>query len=207
MTRPRAKANWCFLAAVILLTCVIFSPIAYSQPDHGQLTKRAHTLAQDTVRPEIANWGIDGVVSSVASFVVWANVTDSGSGVLNVTAVIRRNTNGTLTTRHLMLFNGTFYVATVAPLDANNTYTIWVESYDVALNLAQSFSRTFDVYVAVTSHVDPYITFPFVIGGSLAAFFVAVFLSYLYDKRNPRMPPTDVETQSVNLDQENTQTS
>ena len=207
MTRLRAKANWCFFAAFILLTCVPFSPTAYLQPGHAQVTKRADTLAQDTVRPEIANWSIDGAVSSIASFVVWANVSDSDSGILNVSAVIRRTTNVSLTTWHLMSFNGTFYTATIAPLKANNTYSIWVESYDVALNLAQSYTRTFEVYVSATSRVDPNVTFPIVVGGSVVAFFVALVLSYIYDKRNPRMAPTDVEVQPPDLGQENTQTS
>ncbi len=171
------------------------------------MLKHADTLAQDTVRPEIANWNIDGSVSSDAPFVVWANVSDSGSGVLNVSAVIRRTTNGTSTTRHLMSFNGSFYVATVAPLEANNTYMIWVESYDVALNLAQSYTRTFDTYVSAISRVNPNISLPFVVGGSLVAFLVAVVLSYSYYKRNPRMPPTEVDVQQLDPNQEDTQSS
>jgi hypothetical protein len=209
MIRLRARANWysLALATILLLSCVVFSSPADLQASHESVSKCLDNLAQDAVRPEISNWSIDGSVSSIASFVVWANVSDLNSGVLNVSVVIRRTTNGTLTTKQLMSFNGTVYTATAGPLDANNTYTIWIEAYDVALNLAQSYSRTFKLYVGSTSSVDPYITFPFVVGGGLVTFFAAVVLACIYDKRNPRVPYTDMHEQPPDPNQEDTESS
>ncbi len=146
-----------------------------------------HTLAQDTLRPNIYEWGIDGVVSSETSFTVWANVSDNDSGLLNVSILIK--TDNYDPTKNLIAFNGTFHVITVGALAANHTYSIWIVVYDVALNRAQSYVRNFDLTIDPYPTVDPNLSFPFVVPSSLALFAAVVIIGHVINKRKP-LPET-----------------
>ncbi|MHA1481330.1 MAG: hypothetical protein ACTSQZ_07915 [Candidatus Thorarchaeota archaeon] len=146
-----------------------------------------HTMAQDTLRPDIYEWGIDGIVGGENSFTVWANISDNDSGVLNVSMLIKMDYNAP--TETLMLSNGTFFVVEVFPLILNHTYRIWIESYDIALNRAQGYARNFDLTIDPNPPIDPNLSFPFVVPSSLALFATVVLIGYVINRRKP-LPET-----------------
>ncbi len=178
------KLTLLFLFAIFLLVPILTFG---SAGDHLQATSDPrYALSQDTVRPEIYGWGIDGSVNTVDSFTVWANVTDRDSGILNVSTVVRIDSNVLLTTKTLMSFNGTFYTQSFSALEVNHTYSIWIEAYDTEINRAQSYNRLFDLHVYPNTGIDPSVTLPYVVSGSLVTLLVAVLLAREYHKRNPR---------------------
>lgn len=176
------------LPLLLLLFMIVLFPIMHTQllmSSHDHM-RNSFILSQDTIRPEIHSWGIDGVVSTDSSFIVWANTTDAVSGILNVSTVIRLDGNSSLTTWTLMPFNGTCYAQTFSPLAVNHTYSIWIEVYDNAYNRAQSYSRSFDLNVYPPTGIDPNVTLPYVLVGSLFTFIAAVLAAKEYQRRNPR---------------------
>jgi hypothetical protein len=154
--------------------------------------------AQDTIRPEIYSWGIDGNIGESPTFTVWANVTDNASGIQNVTANIRQD--GGEREVSLMTFNSTFYAVTLPHVELNHTYLVWVESYDNEGNLAVSFSRNFDLMIYTDITIDSSVTFPYVISASLITLVMAIGLSYEYNKRNPREETPDSQEEIVESD-------
>jgi hypothetical protein len=151
--------------------------------------------AQDTVRPEIYGWGIDGDIGEGPTFTVWANVSDSDSGIQNVTVHIRQDGGDSVV--NLMTFNSTFHTVTLPNVELNHTYLVWVESYDNAGNLAQSFSRNYDLMINTDITLDPSVTLPYVVSVSIIALVMAIGLSYEYNKRNPRPDSTFREEDPV----------
>jgi len=164
-------------------------------------------LTQDTSRPDIYRWGIDGEVNLVDTFVVWANVSDTDSGILNVSTVIRLDANSSLTYRTLMSFNGSYYTQSFSPLEVNHTYSIWIDVYDNAFNRAQSYNRLFDLHVFPNTRVDPSVTLPYVLTGSLATFLVAFLLAREYQKRNPRVEVPSMGSSESELASDSGETS
>ncbi|MFW9921456.1 MAG: hypothetical protein ACFFED_17790 [Candidatus Thorarchaeota archaeon] len=191
------KATIKSIPLLFLLSLFLAAPLSTNPLVQAHESNLIHSLSQDITRPEIYGWGIDGSVNTVDSFTVWANVTDTNSGILNVTAVIRVDANVSSTTRTLMPFNGTFFSKTFSALEINHTYSIWVEAYDMELNLAQSYNRQFDLHVYPSTGIDPNVTLPFVLTGSLVTFLVAVLLAREYQKRNPRLETPPVEAENI----------
>jgi len=141
-------------------------------------------LLQDTTRPEIYEWGLDGSVNSESTFGVWANISDRESEVYNATAFLQQDSGTPISS--LMSFNGTFYATTFPAVETNHTYTVWIHSYDTAGNLAISYNLQFDLRIRTNIVVDPDATLPYVVSSSLLVFAIAIGLSYGYDKRHPR---------------------
>jgi hypothetical protein len=137
------------------------------------------TLAQeDTLRPEVSEWGLTGYHDQGGPFTAWANVSDNDSGVKNVTLVI-----DPFQDYHPMTFNGSFYEVFVEPLQLNYTYSVWIVAFDNASNRAITFARTIDLTIGNFTPIDQNVTMPVVVGSSLALMAVAISLAYVYDKR------------------------
>ncbi len=134
----------------------------------------------DSLRPEILEWGVVQPHSWDDPFVVWANVSESGSGIENVTVVIE----GPLgERRHLLPYNGTHYTAWLAPLGLNATFQVHVEAYDWAMNVATSYTLTVDLSPRPPPPLDPWVTMPLVVGSSLVLMVVVVVVAYAYRRR------------------------
>ena len=101
-------------------------------------------VGQDILRPEIRAWGVEGD-PRVEDFTAWADVTDTKSGVRNVTLIVQ-SASGNVTDFPL-LFNGSLYVSMVPRLGANDTYTMFVRAFDNANNSATSYRITLDTHV------------------------------------------------------------
>ncbi len=191
--RPRLALSSLFLVSVIIFGTLIFSGQLATLQTEPRNSVTDRIVAQDTLRPEIYGWGIDGIVSDGEAFTVWGNVTDTESGVHNVTAKIRQDGGDPVVT--LMVFNSSFYTATFPGVELNHTYLIWVEAYDTEDNLALSYSRSFDLRIDLNPQVDPTLTLPYVVSFSLLALAIAIGLSFVYNKRNPRLE-TGVEEET-----------
>ena len=188
---------------LILLSCAFFlgmnqNAFAINTQTHA-LGSHFHSsaLLQDTTRPEIYEWGLDGSVNSESAFGVWANISDRESEVYNATAFLQQDSGTPIFS--LMPFNGTFYATTFPAVEYNHTYSVWIQSYDTAGNLAISYSRQFDLRIDSNNVVDQGATLPYVVSASLLVFAIAIGLSYAYDKRHPRDElANDVEEQMSN---------
>ncbi|MFW9850053.1 MAG: hypothetical protein ACFFF4_13025 [Candidatus Thorarchaeota archaeon] len=165
----------------IMMVCTLIVPVS----------------AQDTIRPEIYGWGILGHIGESPTFTVWANVTDNDSGVENVTVNIRQDGGSPVVT--LMSFNTTFYTLTLPHVELNHTYTVWIESYDVAGNVATSYSRNFDLRIDTVTNLDPIVTLPYVVSVSILTLVVVLWLSNEYNKRNPRPETSDEQEEMEEL--------
>ncbi|MDF1538500.1 MAG: hypothetical protein P1Q69_06320 [Candidatus Thorarchaeota archaeon] len=177
------------LLMILLFSAFIFGHHQY--PDSIDLQRSApefrfHSSAilQDTTRPEIYDWGLDNSVNPISAFTVWANVTDYGSGIHNVTALLRQDSNTPVTS--LMTFNGTLYTTTFPAVESNHTYSVWVQSYDEAGNIASSYNRQFDLRINLHPPIPVEATAPYVVSSSLLVLVLAIGLSYEYNKRHPR---------------------
>ncbi|MGQ4872394.1 MAG: hypothetical protein ACP6IT_11265, partial [Candidatus Thorarchaeota archaeon] len=129
-------------------------------------------------------WGIEGDPAALEPFGVWAEVHDSGSGVKNVSLVIRTEAGNT--TRHALSFNDSLYVAQIQPLRANHTYVLFIEAFDNSDNVATSYARTIDTYVSQPSAPDPTVTLPYVVGSTLAVAGVTCAAAVIYDRCRSR---------------------
>ncbi|RDE15007.1 MAG: hypothetical protein C4K49_06770 [Candidatus Thorarchaeota archaeon] len=138
----------------------------------------------DTLRPEILAWGLEGPVNQGLPFVAWANVTDTESGVRNVSLIVDP-TPGT-ETLHELLSNGTHYVGTLPGLAIGKLYSFSILAYDMANNSATSYARTIDMRPVTTTIVDPSVTAPIVVGSSLALMGLVIVVSIAYDRRSSR---------------------
>src|SRR5512137_1625549 len=98
--------------------------------------------AQDTLRPEISNWGIDGNAKGGESFIAWANVSDASSGVRNVSLIVQPTVGPRL--EYPLESNGTLFTDTIPPLEFNRTHTLFIKAFDMANNSATSYPRVID---------------------------------------------------------------
>ena len=147
------------------------------------VTSSMSLLQDDSMAPTIHNWSYSEIVAD-EYFLIWANVTDDESGVKNVTAtadVISGEANGSV---FLLEFNGSLYVTDEAILAFNNTYRLWVASYDNAMNYRISFGRTIDLHPIDPEDVtkDPYLTMPYVVGSTIALLAAIILITVYYTK-------------------------
>jgi hypothetical protein len=104
------------------------------------------TLAQeDTLRPEVSEWGLTGYHDQGGPFTAWANVSDNDSGVKNVTLVIDpfqdyHPMNRAITfARTIDLTIGNF-----TPIDQNVTMPVVVGSSLALMAIAISLAYVYD---------------------------------------------------------------
>ncbi len=140
--------------------------------------------ANDTLRPEISAWGLEGPVEQGVSFSAWANVSDTESGVRNVSLSVHGD-NGQRSS-YPLAFNGSLYMADVPGLAVNATYTLYIIAFDMANNTATSYSRTADLTQRTTTTKDPSVTTPIVVGSSLVLMAVVTVVAMIYDRRRTR---------------------
>jgi len=137
----------------------------------------------DTLRPEISSWGIEGPVTQGLEFSAWANVSDTESGVRNVSLSVHGNTG--YQSLYALSFNGSLYWADIPGLAVNASYTLYVIAFDWANNSATSYPRNLDLRPA-TSTIDPSVSAPIVVSSSLALMGVITVLAIFYDRRRNR---------------------
>lgn len=173
-----------FISFMIVALIVLHSMPTTHPGDQFSVSGTPILSQDDTIRPEIYEWGLDGTVNNETSFVVWANVSDVGSGIKNVTANLRQDTLDV--SEYIMSFNSTFYRVVFPPVESNHTYTIRVRAFDNANNSALSFPRSFDLRIIPGTITDPYVTLPIVVSSSLVLLVLVAVVAREYDKRHPR---------------------
>ncbi|MHA1772450.1 MAG: hypothetical protein ACTSXS_12775 [Candidatus Thorarchaeota archaeon] len=170
-----------FLAMItIMVIALVGTPGVRCSPHLGSEI----TISQDTLRPEISAWGIVGDPSSGGSFSVWANVSDSGSGVRNVSLVAQQDTGNTTVTE--LLRDGPLYTRDIPGLPVNHTYTLYVLAFDLANNSATSYSITVDTHPLPPVTFDPNSAMPVVVGSSLLLGGFTILLAIVYHRRTLR---------------------
>ena len=143
-------------------------------------TRRIISSLTDSLRPEIIGWNFTRPANSFASFPVWANVSETGSGIENVSFVVTRNN---YMSKHLLHFNGSLFTAQIPALRLNATFNVYIEAYDWATNRAESYSVVLDLRPRGPSPLDPWATAPIVILGSGAVLIVVLTIAIIFDKR------------------------
>lgn len=157
-----------------------YDPIRYT-PISSSSSVNSSILQNDTVAPSIHNWSHSEITAD-EYFIIWANVTDDESGIHNVTAfaeVVQGDANDL---SFALESNGSLYVTNEAILSFNNSYRIWIEAYDTAMNHRSSYSRLVDLIPPETTK-DPYLTMPFVIGTTIILLAVIILLAIYSSKR------------------------
>ncbi|MHA1929052.1 MAG: hypothetical protein ACTSV2_10810 [Candidatus Thorarchaeota archaeon] len=150
-------------------------------------------LYDDDLRPEIQAWGIAGSLINDATYTVWANISDSNSGVLNVSVYVK--TDSVITAVELLTFTDSQYRIDMPQVSVNHTYTIWIETFDNALNFADSYEESFDFSFENLNVTDPSVSAPIVVSASLAMFACVVGVAFVKHRRDERLkadPPTEV---------------
>ncbi len=177
------RAGMPFLMITLLIVIGVL-PFTREMPLDVDTAYSLNKLSQDTIRPEISSWGIEGRPSAGESFLAWANVTDYQSGVRNVSLILNSD-NGTVRTvqNYPMFDNGTLYVRQIPGLPVNRTYLLRVLAFDLVNNSAISYSRTINRYPSPDPPIDPNITMPVVVTSSFVLFAIVLLLAYVYDRR------------------------
>ncbi|MCF2137641.1 MAG: hypothetical protein K9W43_10470 [Candidatus Thorarchaeota archaeon] len=170
-----------FLAMIgIMIIALVGTPGVRCSPTLGSKLM----ISQDTLRPEISAWGIVGDPSSDNSFSVWANVSDSGTGVRNVSLVTQQDTGNTTVTE--LLRDGPLYTHDIPGLPVNHTYTLYILAFDLANNSATSYSVTVDTHPTPPATFDPNSAMPVVVVSSLLLGGLTILLAIVYHRCNLR---------------------
>ena len=138
--------------------------------------------SQDTTLPNIWDWNYTGRPNESEAFSVWANVTDNegGDGIRNVTInIIGPN----VTVNDLMIFNGTYYEADIDAFPNDGTFDMFVIAYDMNNNTRSGRHITIIIEEDVEPPVDPNVTLPIVVAGSLVLAISVFMFALMYDKR------------------------
>jgi hypothetical protein len=186
-TKGVLKLQLILLSGLLILTSHVL-PVTKPSISTILTSSMKSSALQDTVRPEITAWGIEGRASQGEAFIVWANVTDYQSGLRNVSLVVNAD-NGTLTRTYIyqMESNGTQHLVQHPGLAVNHTYLLRVLAFDMANNSAISYGRTISRYPGGGTTIDPNATMPVVVASSLGFFVLVSVLAYLYDKRRQKV--------------------
>ena len=163
---------------IIIVSALLFSPVNAS-----------FSISQDTTAPTIHAWGIEGDPGLGLGFDVWANVSDDE--ILNdddpeVRNVTVRVSGPNMTLNGLMIFNGTFYTGSVPAFPNDGTFTVRIYAYDLTNNSRNTAIEYIDDEGEPVIPIDPNVTMPFVVGGSIGLIAIVIGLALFYDKRrNP----------------------
>ena len=167
---------------VILLSALLLSSIQ-PVPQYTTAISR-FTLSQgDEIRPNIYGWGVEGDPLLGLGFDVWANVTDDDSGLRNVTVQV---SGPNMTLNSLMTFNGTYYNGSVPAFPNDGSFDVTIRAFDLANNSRISYDREFQYEENPVIPIDPTLSMPFVVGGSIGLIVVVIGIAVVYDrKKNP----------------------
>jgi hypothetical protein len=143
-------------------------------------------LSQDAT---VHAWGIEGEPELGNGFDVWANVSvdavlnDDDPGLRNVTVQV---SGPNMTLNNLMTFNGTFYTGSVPAFPNDGTFSVRIRAFDLANESRNSAYQFIEYEGELVIPIDPTVTMPFVVGGSIGLMVVVIGLALRYDKRrNP----------------------
>jgi hypothetical protein len=131
-------------------------------------------------QPDVWAWGIEGDPQLGIGFDVWANVTDDGPGLRNVTV----QANGpNMTINNLLTFNGTFHTGSVPAFPNDGTFYVSIRAYDMA-----NVTRTSNVIIIIYESnpvptIDPSETMPYVVGSSFGLVVLVTGIAVIYDRR------------------------
>ncbi|TFG13881.1 hypothetical protein EU537_05320 [Candidatus Thorarchaeota archaeon] len=186
----KSKTKMMLFFIVCILAVSSFSmmtpPVTHaSSHDHNN-------LAQDTLRPSIDAWGIEGPIRSGEQFTVWAIVSDADSGVLNVSAEILQD--GSPYSNPLLEFNGTHFSSAIPGLELNHTYEISIVAFDNAENRAESYTREFDLVITTNTTINPEVTLPIVVGSSMIVLVALAIFSYRIKEKKKRATVDDMDS-------------
>jgi len=184
----KSQTKILLFSVVCILAVSAFSEIA--TPTVYPSLYNHKNLAQDTLRPSIDAWGIDGPIRSGEQFTVWANVSDSESGVLNVSAEILQD--GSLYSNSLLEFNGSYFARAIPGLEFNHTYELAIIAFDNAENRAESFTREFDLVINTDTTIDPAVTLPIVVGSSMVVLVALAVFAYRTNEQKKRGAIEDI---------------
>lgn len=164
------------LFGIIFVSVLLFSPIQISESfDYGRPT---YTVSQN--QPDVWAWGIEGDPLMGLGFDVWANVTDEDADLKNVSIQV----NGpNMTLNDLMNFNGTFYTGAVPAFPNDGTFNVYILAYDTTNRTRTSSNVLIEYESDPVIPVDPNISMPFVVGGSIGLMVLVICLSFVYDRK------------------------
>ncbi|TFG34561.1 hypothetical protein EU527_02790 [Candidatus Thorarchaeota archaeon] len=167
----------------ILLTVVItvgLTPLNDTPVPLRQDYYDIYLMNQDTTGPTIHTWGISNNVVERVPFTVWANVTDEGVGVRNVSVYI---TAPNYTLVEELIYNGSYYQKQLDPFLFEGEYRLQIRAYDMNNNTRTSGL----IFVTITSiedvPVDEGITMPVVVTTSILLAIIVIMAALLYEKR------------------------
>ncbi len=164
---------------VILLSALLLSSIQ-PVPQYTTAISR-FTLSQgDEIRPNIYEWGVEGVPELGLGFDVWANVSDDDSGLRNVTVQV---SGPNMTLNSLMTFNGTYYNGSVPAFPNDGLFDVNIRAYDLANNSRISYNLLFQYEENPVIPIDPTLSMPFVVGGSIGLIAVVIGIAMVYDRK------------------------
>jgi len=176
------------LAAVMILApSVVVKTLAAANPQQRDVAS-----LQDTLRPTIEVWDISRSAYEGEPFKAWADVRDPGSGVRNVSLIIRDSVLNR--TEYEMLHNGIHYAASIDRLQANRSHELWLLAFDMANNSATTYHMTVNLIESTYTPIDPWVTMPTVVSSSLALMAMVICVAAVYDKRrawNEPFEPTE----------------
>jgi hypothetical protein len=138
-------------------------------------------MQNDTLRPDLYAWNISEGAYLGEDFEAWAQVSDSGSGVRNVSLVIENLTH--IAREHLLPYNGSHFVSQISALALNATYDLFIRAFDNSNNTATSFRREVDLLIISGSDIDVWITMPFVVVSSGALMLVVILAARFVQTR------------------------
>ena len=173
MVRLRFTTGVVVAFLAILLTGTLFS--SFASADNFE-------ISQDETNPNIWDWGITGRPNESEAFSVWANVTDNegGVGIRNVTI----NISGPNVTIHdLMIFNGSFYEASLDAFPNHGEFDLYVSAMDLNNNTRLGRHLTVIIEEDVGPIVDPMVTLPIVVITSCALLVIVIMAAMFYDKK------------------------
>ena len=163
-------------AVMILAPSVVVKTSAAANPQ-----QRAVAGLQDTLRPTIEVWNISRSAYEGEPFTVWADVRDPVSGVRNVSLVIHDTTLNR--TEYDLLYNGSYYAASINRLQFNRSHELWISAFDMANNSATTYHLTVNLIQPTYTPIDPGVTMPIVVSSSLALMAIVICMAAVYDKR------------------------
>lgn len=173
-----------FVVSIVIITLLATMTLCYC---NWQITgvidesQDNNTISQDdNIVPNIWAWGITGRANESVPFIVWANVTDDGVGVKNVSVHINAP-NYTLVEE--LLYNGSFYERLLDPFLFPGEYRLIVRAFDMNNN-----TRTGGIiYVTIVPPeeipIDEGLTMPVVVATSVLLAIIVLMAAMLYDKR------------------------
>jgi len=146
--------------------------------------------SQDTTQPNIWDWNYSGRPNMSEAFTVWANVTDDegGDGIRNVTINIL---GPNVTVHELMIFNGTYYEADIDAFPNPGTFDMFVNAYDMNNNTRLGRHITIIIAEDIDPPLDPLVTLPVVVLGSLGIAAVVIMFALMYDRRQEEIGESD----------------